>query len=52
MSETTEPQHSHVCPICMDAWQHANSDCEPVYGDKRETWAKCPEHEGMEPSDV
>lgn len=48
MSETTEEQHAHICPVCMDSWLHANADCEPTYGDRRETWAKCPMHEGRD----
>ena len=51
MSETTEPMHSHVCPACGDAWQHADADCEEPTGELpmawvRRTWALCPIHEG------
>lgn len=48
MTETTETEHSHLCPVCGDSWWHANSECEPVYGDRRETWARCPRHEGRD----
>ena len=48
MSETTEVQHPHICPVCMDSWLHESEECEPVYGDTRMTWARCPQHEGVE----
>lgn len=50
--ETTEQEHSHVCPMCGDAWQHANADCEEPTGTPlpvawvRRTWARCPIHNG------
>ena len=52
-SETTEQDHTHVCPVCGDGWQHADSDCEepvtalPIAWVRR-TWARCPIHEGEE----
>jgi galactose-1-phosphate uridylyltransferase len=50
-SVTTEPSHTHFCPICMDSWRHEGSECEAgeesVIGYLRpQTWAKCPMHEG------
>ena len=54
MSETTEQEHSHVCPACSDSWQHANEDCGEPTGAPlpmawvRRTWAKCPIHEGRD----
>lgn len=51
LSETSEEMHSHMCPVCMDLWQHADRDCdEPVIPIPavwvRRTWARCPVHEG------
>ena len=51
LSETDEQEHTHVCPVCMDGWKHACRDCEPVYGAPIQSWAKCPEHEGMSRDD-
>jgi hypothetical protein len=53
LSETTEQDHVHVCPVCGDGWQHASADCgEPVTALPiawvRQTWARCPLHEGMD----
>jgi len=53
MSETTERDHTHVCPSCGDAWLHANDECRepetplPIAWVRR-SWAKCPLHEGRD----
>lgn len=45
-SETTEPDHTHRCPVCGDSWIHADLDCEVVR--PNQTWARCPIHEGRD----
>lgn len=45
-STTTEPTHTHLCPVCDSSWVHASLDCEAVYPNK--TWARCPFHEGRD----
>ena len=47
---TSEQEHSHVCPVCCDSWQHADADCEEPTGELpmawvRRTWAACLMHE-------
>jgi len=46
LSETSEQEHAHCCPVCVDSWQHASDECEesemvPGYVARR-TWATCP----------
>jgi len=51
LSETSEQDHRHVCPVCGDGWIHANDECglglDTVPGTPLgNTWARCPLHEG------
>lgn len=43
-SDTSEPDHTHICPACGDSWVHADVDCKVVYPGR--TWALCPIHRG------
>lgn len=51
-TDTSEQDHAHICPICMDSWRHSNDECcatglDALLG-RHATWAKCPMHEGRD----